>query len=59
MTIVPANLHWWWFPILLVCLSPLTALGASYINLFEFLKKAMAPCGVNEINQKVMGKKVV
>jgi hypothetical protein len=48
MSIVPENLHWWWFPIVLICLSIITTVGASYINLFEFLQKAMNPRGTNE-----------
>ena len=58
MSIVPANVHWWLFLVLLVCLSLVTALGASYINLFEFLKKAMTPCGANGMCQDIMDKKV-
>jgi hypothetical protein len=58
MSIVPAEVPWWWFLILFACLSLLTALGASYVNLSGFLKKAIPSSGANRMYQERIDKKL-
>jgi hypothetical protein len=58
MSIISSSIHWWWFLVLLACLSLVTASGESYINLFGFLKKkATATYSANERNQAIVNKK--
>jgi hypothetical protein len=59
MAIIPASVHWWWFPIAFVCISLLTVVGASYVNLFEFIERAMTSHGNSRIRKEELEKKVV